>query len=127
MKKKFTDKELLVRFGKIQYLIDRDMLDRQKAWSNLALIKKLHMEKLYLEKRMKKAPLELLKVMDAKYTKIEFALQKAWGFKRSRVMHKFWNRPRCKCPKIDNDDRYPSKYCSISPNCPLHGDRLKTE
>ena len=72
-------------------------------------------------KRMHIAPLADLKAWDNVCTNLEFSLQKAWGFSQDIKYHKFWDRPRCTCPKMDNDDAYPYGYYVISESCPLHG------
>lgn len=55
-------------------------------------------------------------------TKLEFALQRAWGFPQSMAYHRFWQTPRCKCPTMDNEERYGTKQFIIMASCPLHGD-----
>jgi hypothetical protein len=72
-------------------------------------------------KRMEIAPVVDLPTWDSKCTELEFQLQKAWGFQQDSKYHKFWERPRCTCPKMDNDDGYPYGYYTISGVCPLHG------
>ena len=52
---------------------------------------------------------------------IEFKLQELWGFPQDGNFHRFWEAPKCKCPKMDNKDRYPHRQI-ISSKCPLHGD-----
>jgi hypothetical protein len=51
----------------------------------------------------------------------EFELQKLWGFPEDSKFHRFWHTPKCTCPKLDNDDNYPSGYYSINLQCKLHG------
>ena len=59
--------------------------------------------------------------MIKRYTELELLLQQNWGFPESINYHKFWNRPKCTCVKMDNDDAYPVGYYSINMHCPLHG------
>lgn len=54
-------------------------------------------------------------------TDIEYSLQDLWGFPKNSNYHKFWDLPQCKCPKMDNEDRYPGGYYVINGSCPLHG------
>jgi hypothetical protein len=54
-------------------------------------------------------------------TDIEFTLQELWNFEKNINFHKFWETPKCRCAKMDNDDNYPYGYYSISGGCPLHG------
>lgn len=53
---------------------------------------------------------------------IEFELQDAWGFKRDAANHTWWWKvPHCKCPKLDNHDRYGIREKVISGDCVIHG------
>jgi len=51
---------------------------------------------------------------------IEFQLQEAWNFDKDPLKHAWWNKaPKCKCPKLDNDERFGfGKY--INCTCPIH-------
>lgn len=88
----------------------------------IAVIEELHIkrDKLF-DKMARNNNKEKLKEMDKECREIEFALQDAWGFEREDKFHKFWLRPHCCCPKLDNEDRYPTGYYVMSDNCPLHG------
>lgn len=70
---------------------------------------------------MKIAPVSDLKECDKLCTGIEFELQELWGFPMDIKYHKFWERPRCKCCKMDNEERAGTGYYIINENCPLHG------
>jgi hypothetical protein len=63
-----------------------------------------------------------LRHYDQQLEGIEFKLQELWHFPKDKKFHKFWKRPKCTCPKMDNEDRYPFGYYVISADCPLHGD-----
>jgi hypothetical protein len=52
---------------------------------------------------------------------IEEKLQEVWKFGVNQNYYRFWEVPRCTCPKMDNDDSYPYGRYVISSNCPLHG------
>lgn len=108
--------------GKETILLNKRLLDQQNCWTNLDKIKALHSERLHLCDDMIKVKSKiLLKAMDRRYTELEFKLQKLWGFPLDSKFHRFWDRPKCQCPKMDNDDAYPSGYYVIAGNCPLHG------
>lgn len=51
----------------------------------------------------------------------QFELQKLWGFKEDINYHPWWYLPKCTCPKIDNEDAYPTGYYIKVADCPLHG------
>lgn len=57
---------------------------------------------------------------------LQFKLQKLWGFEENSAFHRFWYMKGCTCPKIDNDDRYPSDAYVISRECPVHGGWLES-
>lgn len=40
---------------------------------------------------------------------------------RPLFLSKFWYRPHCMCPKMDNDDAFPSNYYVFNQSCLLHG------
>lgn len=54
--------------------------------------------------------------------KNEKTLQKMWGFEDNETYIKFWQYPYCACPKMDNNDSYPSGHYYINGNCPIHGE-----
>ena len=62
-----------------------------------------------------------LKRYDSLCTELEFELQTLWGFERNFNYHRFWERPHCKCPRIDNEERLGTGYFIINNYCPLHG------
>lgn len=108
--------------GKEAVLINKTLLDRQTCWTNLNKIKELHSERLHLEDMMNKTnDIDFLKLCNELYTLIEFELQDAWGFTRDKKFHRFWNRPKCACPIMDNEDGYLIGRYVISGICPLHG------
>lgn len=84
-------------------------------------IKELHLKRKDYYNRMKVATVGDLKHWDKELKHLEYELQALWGFPMDSKYHKFWERPRCCCPKMDNNDRYPSDYCIINEACPLHG------
>lgn len=89
----------------------------------ISIIEELHIKRDELFSKMASIDnKEELKEMDKKCREIEFALQDAWGFEREDRFHKFWIRPHCRCPKLDNEDRYPTGYYIMSDACPLHGE-----
>ena len=63
-----------------------------------------------------------LKYLSGIITQIDFQLQKLWKFKEDSLYHRFWELPKCECPKSDNRDVYGTGHRYINPNCKLHGD-----
>ena len=64
---------------------------------------------------------EEIRRLDRIITQIEFQLQKLWGFPQNRNFHRWFDVPKCSCPKGDNADSLGSDFRIINPNCILHG------
>lgn len=114
---------------------------------NLALVRKLgltskdtgtiialHVQREAIEGMIKEEFLEeggtdngrstFLRVLLGDWTTNQFSLQRAWGFEEDKNYHRFWDLPGCLCPKMDNNDNYPSGYYYVNFGCPLHGGRV---
>lgn len=50
----------------------------------------------------------------------EHRLQNLWGFTADWKYHKFWTVPGCTCPKLDNQDNYPTGPYFYNDGCPYH-------
>jgi hypothetical protein len=51
----------------------------------------------------------------------ERILQKLWKFEENDNFIKFWTFPACSCPRMDNDDNYPTGHYYKVQNCMIHG------
>lgn len=111
--------------GKEVMMLNKALLDQQNCWDNLNELKDLHSQRLALEDRLAegKGDAKLL----SRWTLIQFALQKAWGFPEDAKFHRFWDMKGCECPKLDNSDRYPHGFYSMNMGCPIHGTSYKEE
>lgn len=90
--------------------------------TELAEIADLHCQRLNIVASMESEtdPAELKKLF-ADWTENQYLLQDKWHFKRSANYHKWWDVPHCTCPKLDNDDAYPSGDYFTHLQCPIHG------
>jgi len=61
-----------------------------------------------------------LRTMYEFWLRNERALQSLWGFEINDRFIKHWNFPGCSCPKMDNDENYPSGYYIRDKGCPVH-------
>lgn len=115
------EKLVVTHRGKERILINKRLLDQQNCWENLEEIKALHKTRLELEDIMKrtKSP-KSLKTLDKLYTCLEYKLQDLWGFDQNSTFHRHWTRPKCKCPSMDNEERYPTGVYIVNQTCPLH-------
>lgn len=100
--------------------INPKLLDIQKKWDNIKKIKnrmRLKCSWLNALKRCKKKERKHVLVI---LKKIEFLIQEAWGFEPNEMFHRVWEYPHCKCPKMDNEDRWGIELIT-NPKCSLHG------
>ena len=100
-----------------QELTDEDIEEIRAFWNIRHSIEK-DMESLDPQHKGNKVELKkLLKV----WTENEFNLQEAWKFDKNADYHKWWHLPHCTCPKMDNDDNYPTGLYYMMGDCPYHG------
>ena len=108
--------------GEPAYLLNGRLMERQGVLHNLEDIKAVHVTKLEIYSMIKtETDLRKLRGFARDLTICEFELQKLWGFPEDARFHRFWEAPKCTCPKMDNEDSYPSGYYVNNLNCPLHG------
>lgn len=108
--------------GTVAYIMNWFLLNRQQCWENLEDIKETHQLKLIIYDLIRETEdPDLLKSLAQDLTEIEFHLQELWKFPRDANFHRFWEYPKCTCPKLDNADDYPHMQ-HINLGCPLHGE-----
>ena len=117
-----NNKKLIAKHGKYAVMINERLLNAKNAWNNLDKIKKLHVEKFKVFKKMEKTnDVEKIKQFVKDIENLEFQLQLAWGFPQDRNYHTWYNIPRCTCPKIDNREKCGTEFRIVDGNCPIHG------
>lgn len=108
--------------GKEVLMISKALLDRQNCWENLEKIKDAYSRKLFIYDEINETTDKTkLRELGLKLREIEFELQGYWKFSIDAKFHRFWEYPKCECPKLDNMDDYPHLQ-HINLSCPLHGD-----
>lgn len=113
---------IVVHKGIPKAKLNLQLMINQHATHNLEDIKACHVTKLDIYDAINETnDLTKLKLYAEDLMLCEFELQKLWNFPEDIKFHRFWDTPKCKCPKIDNSDNYPTGYYSIVRNCPLHG------
>ena len=109
--------------GKAVSKLNHYLLDKQDCWENVDKIKEKHQIKLEIYNDIKQTTdKKELKLLVNALTNTENQLQELWGFSKDAKFHRFWQTPKCTCPKMDNEDAYPTGYYNISADCPLHGE-----
>lgn len=85
-------------------------------------IKHLHMLRMEIEEYMRTAPTAyILKGFNECWMDIQRMLQDAWKFDQNDNFIRFWEVPRCSCPKMDNSDNFPLGYYITNQDCEVHG------
>ena len=84
-------------------------------------LKALHEKKdgVFAQMRESNDSAELHRLAD-EVRQIEFALQRAWGFKEDWTRHRWFEVPKCTCPKMDNEDAMCTPYRIHSVGCIVH-------
>jgi hypothetical protein len=114
------DNKYLVMYGKYESYINLDLLKSQDVEDKLQDIKKNHKLKLMVYEAIDNTTNpSYLKMYGDLIELIEYRLQFLWGFKQDFKYHKFWNTPKCKCPRMDNEDSYPHRQYK-SALCKVH-------
>ena len=105
------------------YTISGGLINRQKVSpDDVEKIKSLHCIRFYfydlIELSTDKAEIRrFAKII----TQVEFQLQKLWKFNQNEDYHRWFEIPKCSCPKIDNSDYLGSGYRVVNPDCIVHG------
>lgn len=104
------------------YLNLRLVREKNLSMETVIKIKQKHLEVYNLVKALEKEQCPVvLKDLVNKWTKLQFELQKLWGFEQNPDFHRFWDLPKCTCPKIDNEDLYGMNFSIKNLKCILHG------
>jgi hypothetical protein len=104
------------------FMLNESLMIRQGKLHNLEAIKAVHQTKLEIHELIRvTTDKQLLRSYGQDLTLCEFELQKLWGFPEDIAFHRFWETPKCTCPKFDNEERYGTKYSVVALMCPIHG------
>ena len=108
-------KFLGVRLNKV--LVDRNNL----AEENIANIERLHRVKHYIFEYMNNTDdPEKLKKLANLVELVEYKLQSTWGFNIDKNYHRWFEVPKCSCPKMDNAQYIGLGYKVINKECKIH-------
>jgi len=114
---------LVVEYKDKGMILNPRLIKQQKVSdAGIAKLKEIHLERMMLEEEMENTddPVRL-HIMAQEREHIEYRLQRVWGFPEDSDYHRWWEVPKCVCPKMDNADDYPTKYRIIRGDCPVHG------
>jgi hypothetical protein len=104
------------------YLAERQGLDD----ATMEQLIETHIERLQIFEMMENTDdVEQLKRLAKDFRNLEFEQQALWGFDRNEDFHRWFNVPKCSCPKLDNMDFIGTEYNIYVDNCPIHGDEVR--
>ena len=95
--------------------------ERGLSYDDIRIIETLQKVRDRIHKKLKTKEAEPTTTVAKFLEEIEETLGEIWFGKADLSYYKFWEVPRCICPKIDNEDIYPSDSYYYSMGCPLHG------
>lgn len=124
---KKINKNLFVSYRGYSTIINENLLRAKGAFENLDSIKKLHIEKFKIFKKMEKTnDVEKLRNLANNIESIEYQLQELWCFPKDKNYHFWFDVPKCTCPMSDNMENRGTENRVIDKNCPIHGnEKLK--
>ena len=104
---KRNNKYQIVQDGEVRWRLNIDLAkERGLSQETIAKIRDVHDRKLQVIDCMNamdpKEDISFLLEGDKYLEECEYELQELWGFPLDSRMHKFWLRPQCTCPKMDN-------------------------
>jgi len=121
MLEKFDSKDkYLVKYEELRDSVEKNRITNKK---NLTKLKNCLKEKLKIYDLIEKSESldnNQYKHYYKKLTDIEFNMQLLYGEDEDIIFHRFWETPKCTCPKIDNLENFPSETPIFDVNCPIH-------
>lgn len=111
------------RFSKYMPILNVRLISNQN-------LNQEEVDKIYKLHRVRNCYITLMEISSSKedlrylsriIEQIDFQLQRLWKFDEDSSYHRFWEIPKCDCPKMDNMDVYGTGHRCINPNCKIHG------
>jgi hypothetical protein len=97
-------------------------INSKKAWSNVEKIKERFNYKYDLFALMEDTEdVAELRNFAEEVKENELVIQKLFHFKSDTNYFRFWEMPKCKCPWMDNQERWGTDYHIYRLDCPIHG------
>ena len=112
-----------IKVGNSKIKLNKHFIEKQDAMDNLDDLKSCYRQKLeiYNSIIVDNDPKQF-KEFARLLTNLENEIQELFNFEANINFHRFWETPKCKCPKLDCEDAWPTGYYTISGDCPFHGE-----
>ena len=91
---------------------------------SVIMISSLHQQRQVIFEALQSGEFKPSKRLNSMLESIEESLQLQWFNKVDMKYYRFWDIPKCVCPKVDNTERYPYGNYIISENCKFHGSKI---
>jgi len=97
--------------------------NQQLSAEEIELLKDTHVMRVLIFTAMEKTDdPKILKGFAKIFEDLEYTQQELWGFGKDSKFHRWFEVPKCSCPKLDNLDRIGHKDNVINLSCVIHGD-----
>jgi len=111
-----------IKFPEIKIELNQNILQRQQLTEEeIRRVKKLYLEKNYLEAIIKISDINELPMYGKIWFNNEKKLQKTLKFQNNDNFIKFWTLSQCSCNPIENEKKFPNGGYEIDTYCLIHG------
>jgi hypothetical protein len=121
----YNAKNMDVHFSNGDYITSLSLKmarDQKVSAEDIEMLKDTHIMRALIFSAMKRTDnTTTLKNFAKMFEKLEFLQQELWGFKKDRSWHRWFEVPKCTCPKHDNAARVGSEENVMDSTCPIHG------
>ena len=120
----YTNEELMVYYkGKPISILSPALIAEQNIdRETLEKLKLTYIERAEIFESMENTDdVSELKALAKKFDELQFRQQALWGFPQNENFHRWFDVPKCECPKMDNMENLGTKYRITVGNCPIHG------
>ena len=106
----------------VKFKEQRDRVDNELSAGidNLDPLKNCLLEKLKIYDKIINSTEKDLTKYYKKLSDVEYNMQILYGLNEDVNSHRFWETPKCTCPKIDNVVKFPDGDYIFDKNCPIH-------
>ena len=121
--KPYENKDLVVTYKDKAMMLNPRLLEQQgiEDMESINKLKDTHVERFKIFEAMENTDdSKELQELAIQFEKLEFKQQKLWGFEPNSDFHRWWEVPKCTCPKSDNRDAYGTPYRYYVGKCPVH-------
>lgn len=116
-------KKITVNYKGKKIILSESFINKNNAMNNLKILKSLFLKRMKLYDKMEKTDKQQeLRILADKVLKNEYLIQEAYNLKRNNDYFRFWELPKCSCPKMDNREMLGlGKGYIYSSECIIHG------